>query len=334
MAWAAASLTWGIVPIGAAGWGLSRLVFMLLCGLSAVAIARRLDVGERIVFERLLVSGLVFALLVGAIERIFESPLRRLAPLRAGWSELSLIESYDRGLIILALLAVPATLALWRRNRWAAIGLWLGDFAVVLSFHSGAAKLAAVLGALVAALSLVHWNGMRITIAACSVLLVAFGPVAIGSLGSIEKEPIGSLPIPNSAHHRLIIWKFTADRIAERPILGWGYDSSRSIPGSTTLLGAGAPALPLHPHNGMLQWWLELGFVGAALGAALLIAIARAIGRVDGEAERAAALGLYVVAMTAVSLSFGIWQGWWVATLFLSAAALISVLPNGSAARR
>jgi O-antigen ligase len=140
----------------------------------------------------------------------------------------------------------------------------------------------------------------------------------------VEKVPLGSLPIPNSAHHRLIIWKFTADRIAEKPIAGWGYDSSRAIPGSTVLLNTASPALPLHPHNGLLQWWLELGAVGAALGGAFLIALLRAIGRTGGTTERAAALGLYAGAMTVVNLSFGIWQGWWMATLFLSAAMLMA----------
>jgi O-antigen ligase len=127
----------------------------------------------------------------------------------------------------------------------------------------------------------------------------------------------------------LIIWKFTADRIAERPMFGWGYDSSRAIPGSTALLNTASPALPLHPHNGLLQWWLELGAVGAALGGALLIGLLRAIGRIGRAPDRAAALGLYAGAMTVVNLSFGIWQGWWVATLFLSAAVLIAASDEG-----
>ena len=46
-------------------------------------------------------------------------------------------------------------------------------------------------------------------------------------------EPIAqSVPgLPNSFIHRLLIWDFTLNRIAERPLFGWGLDTSRAIPG-------------------------------------------------------------------------------------------------------
>ena len=93
--------------------------------------------------------------------------------------------------------------------------------------------------------------------------------------------------IPPSAAHRLLIWDFVILRIAERPLLGWGMEASRSLPGHATtppggpgplrpgwrrdarLAGRRAELLPLHPHNGALQLRLELGWPGVLLAALL-----------------------------------------------------------------
>jgi len=54
----------------------------------------------------------------------------------------------------------------------------------------------------------------------------------------------------------------------------------------------------------------------------LLGATVTAVASSDEKLAVAQQLG----AMTVVNLSFGIWQGWWMATLFLSAAAMIAAL--------
>ena len=73
-----------------------------------------------------------------------------------------------------------------------------------------------------------------------------------------------------SVGHRLLIWDFAGKRIAERPLLGWGLDASRAIPGGKELIRPDQKRLPLHPHDAALQVWLELGLPGAVLFALLL----------------------------------------------------------------
>jgi O-antigen ligase len=77
--------------------------------------------------------------------------------------------------------------------------------------------------------------------------------------------------------------------------------------------------MPLHPHDAILQWWLELGLVGAVLGAVLATFLWRQAAR-----SGAVPLALVAAAMPPLLLSFGIWQSWWLATLFLVAAFLRS----------
>jgi exopolysaccharide production protein ExoQ len=134
-----------------------------------------------------------------------------------------------------------------------------------------------------------------------------------------------------SGIHRLLIWRFGADRVAERPILGWGMDVSRAMPGGKTNLNdllpdlhypSNAEALPLHPHDAALEWQLELGIPGLALGLAIVVGAIYRIGwRVPlSPYARAAALGLGASALVIGLLSFGIWQAWWLSSLWLTAS--------------
>src|SRR5205807_9032712 len=98
-----------------------------------------------------------------------------------------------------------------------------------------------------------------------------------------------------SGFHRLIIWRFTIDRIDERPLLGWGMDASRALPGGSTEIRQymGLPneflfdrvkgeVQPLHPHSAILQLRVELGIAGAVIGAALVGWIAWRVGTAEG----------------------------------------------------
>ena len=116
-----------------------------------------------------------------------------------------------------------------------------------------------------------------------------------------------------SVQHRLEIWSFAGARNAERPLLGWGLDASRAIPGGTAPTDLGVPYLPLHPHNVTLQIWLELGIPGAALLALFGVRLWLALGAAAWPRPYAAAVVGSLVAAFTVSLgSYGLWQEWWI----------------------
>jgi O-antigen ligase len=119
-----------------------------------------------------------------------------------------------------------------------------------------------------------------------------------------------------SWQHRLFIWDFVAHKANERPIFGHGFNSSRYL-GEDKVVhhhDMTLPLLPLHPHNNILQIWLELGFVGLALFALILCGITSEIKKhyteISGSLVSAALINYFVIGM----ISFGIWQSWWVCT--------------------
>ena len=137
-------------------------------------------------------------------------------------------------------------------------------------------------------------------------------------------EAVGDVPPP--LMHRLHIWEFASQRIAEHPIRGWGMNASRVIPEGRKIVEGKAWSgyvMPLHPHNAALQVWLELGGAGALLFGVLGVLVFFGVVRPHlPRAHSAAAAGQALTALALLSSSYGIWQSWWLATLWISAALM------------
>lgn len=239
---------------------------------------------------------------------------------------------------VLALL-LPLLLLVPGIPRAIRVAVLAAGVAVALWLPGESAKLAALAGVGVAlAARLVPRAAARLMAAGLGLLFLA-APLLVGIL--LARPPDLS-PLPPTASHRVLIWDFTAARIAERPLLGWGIDASRSLPGANenfddatlarfgltspterVAFGEHAARLPLHPHNAALHVWLETGLVGAMLAAGLAAALALAL--VGHPSVTAAGLGVLISGIVTGMLSFGVWQPWWVASLMLAAVAVVAL---------
>jgi O-antigen ligase len=112
--------------------------------------------------------------------------------------------------------------------------------------------------------------------------------------------------------------------IRARPVLGYGFDAARMVgEPNAVAVGVSREVNFLHPHNGFLQVWLELGVIGVAL---FLSGCALASLSLYRRAADRAALATTLATVLTVSVfwevSFGIWQGWWLAAIGLTFVAL------------
>jgi O-antigen ligase len=167
--------------------------------------------------------------------------------------------------------------------------------------------------------------------AAILVLFILTAPLTLAKLERVPGLVAAADSFKSSAGHRLLIWSFVGERIAERPLLGWGLDASRAIPGGNQEARLGQNWLSLHPHDAPLQVWLELGTPGAALFAALVGLFWLRLDRLVGPRLYIAAAGGSLAAVLApVFAAYGVWQEWWIGTLAL-ALFLIAVMGRAAA---
>jgi O-antigen ligase len=329
-AWGALSAAWALDPREALEHA-ARLAGLFAAGLALVAAADRVAAPLRL--ARLLLVGFVVAALLAAADFASRGAVTQpfsTLPYQPAW-----LNQAANGL---AILVFPAAAVLaGRGRRHVALLFVAGGAATILGFVGTAPK--AALGAgLVVALGLLL-AGRRAAVvarimASVAVLAVVTAPLSFARLERLPLFPELAESLKQSAEHRLLIWSFVGDRIAERPIAGWGLSASRAMPGGRQPIRHGETWLPLHPHNAPLQLWLELGAPGAVLGGLLAAELWRRLAAARWPRAYVAAAGGSLAAASVACLgTYGIWQEWWLGTLFL-ALFLVRVMARaaGSAA--
>jgi O-antigen ligase len=216
-----------------------------------------------------------------------------------------------------------------------ALAAGAGMAATVYTLDDTGAKIALPLGVTVAALLYFGRGAVARTLAALAMLAILTAPLTLPRLAHLPGVFAAVDAFKDSAGHRLLIWSFTGERIAERPFFGWGLDSARAIPGGNVEIRPAQNWLPLHPHDSALQLWLELGAPGATLFALFIGFLWLRLGEAPWPRLYAAASGGSLFAASAIASSgWGIWQEWWIGTLGLALFAIIVMARAAVAAAR
>lgn len=332
--WGGLSSAWSILP-GHSLFEAVRFALISLAGLVAVAAALTLDEDGRSLVGRASVIGFALALAILAIELLGDFPIHRA--FSGVTPRIIHLVVLDRGATVLALTCwIPILFLIERRRPLAAAAVFVATLIALQLLISLSALLALTAAAAGFAAA---WRLPRATallLAGGFVVLSAVLPLRAPTRDTVLWLSQEAPWLRTSAQHRLIIWRFAGDRIAERPLLGWGMDAAREIPGGKTsvrdymalpdtLLLEGS-VMPLHPHDAILQWTLELGIGGVLLGAAIVACTAWLAGFAGtaSRATRAVALGAMTAALPPLLLSFGAWQAWWQSTLWLLAAFIVA----------
>ncbi len=316
--WGAASAGWALDSTAA----LQRAGTLALLALAVLVVFTATDyllAEERRIVRMSIVLGLILGCSLLVIELTMGLPFNSALRDSTDWIKPTILNG---ALSVAAILAWPAALIL-RQNKGPvpAIILLLAVIVVLVLGEGNSARLAFGLAALTAALTL-YWPAIASrAVIVVSVAGILAAPLLPGTLLTPERWSEALLQTTDSVIHRLHIWHFSAERIAEKPVVGWGLDTSRIIPGGDVEVIYKGARMQLHPHNAALQVWLELGVPGA-VGMTAVVLIALLGARHLPRQTRAASFATTVAALAIASLSFGIWQHWWLATLALAAVSV------------
>ena len=227
------------------------------------------------------------------------------------------------------LLVFAALLA--SRGRVFRLALGVAALGVVMNYFGSSLQLAACAATLALILTLCLPRLMPWLIGGTVALFVATVPILPPlTVKTVDADAITARTHNVSIAHRIIIWRFSAERIVDKPFAGWGMNAARAMPGGkekVLLIPEPNPIygerLPLHTHNAPLQWWLELGIPGAVLMTGLwLLALTRAARAFPARMPRAIAVSAFTAAFVIANLSYGAWQAWWLSTLGFAALFL------------
>jgi O-antigen ligase len=261
-------------------------------------------------------GGLIALIVLLVIEAFTEAALfRSLQPLvgqqvEASWA----LRSVAQGSYVLVMLFWPVAAGLWTGGRRYMSAAFAGGAALALILLHVTAPLAALLIS-AAVFGLVAWLGRPAALG--GLVLAVLETLATPWLmrGWAEGGVFQSLRprLPPSWAARVDIWAFTSARMSEKPLFGWGLDASRTFKGR----------IPLHPHDGPLQLWFELGAVGAVLGALIWAFVFWRFSQAAPSQRLYAAAGCATAASALVigAFSFSLWQEWWICLTALGFAA-------------
>ncbi len=328
LGWAALSSFWTYRPDEALLLALRLGALGLACAI-LVGLALRLAPAERAAVGRWLCIGFAVGLVIFISERLSGSYLHFLVEEpRETRTPLAFL---NRGATALALLVWPVTAVLYRGPAGRLALLLPPLLLVLLLFYESQAAILGVVAGLAVLLCAALSDRLAMLGAALLLALVFLGGPIVADLAPAP-TPEEHRWFPHSAKHRLHVWEFAAARIYERPFFGWGFDSAFNMPNMGAVPFDGSQrAMPSHPHNGVLQIWLELGLVGALLTLGMLIAVWRQIERLTGV-ERAAALALLVTGFVIACISYGVTQSKWVTNLLAVALVVVASRGEGRAA--
>ena len=255
-----------------------------------------------------------------ATQFLFDYPLARmvLGP--------ALENGPDGNVAPFAILVFPIAVALFLefRNKAAAVLFVVLGLILVGLGPMFAATVALCVGAAVFVLA---FHFPRTTVALFFALLISYmlaAPWLHRDLITLANLGAHSEVLEYSWSHRLEIWRFASELIAERPLTGIGINGSKAIQTVRTVGGTEFSLMSLHPHNAPLQIWLELGAVGVILAVAICVGLGRLLWRCSGDRLfMGMACASLAATVTIALLSFGIWQTWWQATFWVTAFLVV-----------
>ena len=130
-----------------------------------------------------------------------------------------------------------------------------------------------------------------------------------------------TIPINILDAHRQFIWGFTISKIKEKPILGFGPDTSNFIEGGQKIINSEHTGtmkfVPSHPHNFLLELLLETGLLGTLSFLIFIFLMNYNVFKKANYIEKFFIIFFNGYYWGASFVNFSYWQAWWQCSYFL-----------------
>ncbi len=340
--WSGASVFWSIIPSESISlfWPLSAT---FAGGLVLVSIASSLNNQEFLYLERCIFWGFSIGIVLLIIEVFTTAAISRflqdLVLNRKVEIYYRSFNSYKTGATVAALAIWPFLALVWKKwgMIWASIIL-ITALALFFISQSNSAFLASAIGLATCSLFFIFGRNLLKAFAIILWVVIISAPYLADMLPDTRTLSRVAPNLPDSVFPRILIWKSAANIIFEAPIIGKGLDSARAISRNTDSIwfygNKGdrrlSARIPLHPHNSILQIWIELGAIGAiALGFIFMLTF-RAIARAEPRRIwSTTSIGTLFTMLMISCTSYGIWQSWWQGVIWLTVANLAAGIRAG-----
>ena len=147
------------------------------------------------------------------------------------------------------------------RRRFYLGGLFISVFMLFMA-RSGTALVTLILTAIALFVYRLIQIRSSFKLVSSILLLLTFGFVVVVWIGNNAEFALAAIGEDITLTSRTAIWPAVIDAIQQKPFLGYGYEAFwRGLNGSSAMLSY-ANLTATHAHNGLLQLWLSLGFLG------------------------------------------------------------------------
>ena len=137
---------------------------------------------------------------------------------------------------------------------------------------------------------------------------------------SIDNQKF-DIPINILDAHRQFIWGFTISKIKEKPIIGFGPDTSNFVEGGQKIINSEHTGtmkfIPSHPHNFLIELLLETGVLGTLSFLIFIFLINYNLLKKANHIQKFFIIFFNGYYWGASLVNFSYWQAWWQCSYFL-----------------
>ena len=167
------------------------------------------------------------------------------------------------------------------------------------------------------------------------IIFILFLPSVMNIIIPAYKNQNGFISNEFSYRHRVEIWETLSSKITEKRFLGYGINAAKrdAVTGGEKEISHDLSNNSIkinykihHPHNYILQLWLELGFLGIVISIILLLSLLYKL-KYSKTVNKSGFLA-FCSAQIHLLFSISLWQTWWWVTLIFLLPVLNTVSKN------